>query len=319
MRDMQWDVLSFEALSPYLIGLVRVLLILVLAFAVSRTLRRTHLLLRPHFVRMMQQHAGGSVVELEKRAATIGDILRKTASTVVWAIAIMMALREVGLDIRPILAGAGILGLAVGFGAQNLVRDVITGMFMLLENQVRVNDVAVINGTGGLVEEINLRTTVLRGQDGAVHIFPNGSITTLSNLTREFSHYVFDIRLSYQEDTDRAIAAVREVAEQLQREEPYRSLILAPLEVLGVDQFTESAVIIRARIKTMPIQQWTVGREMNRRFKKKFEEFGITFAAPRMNVTMNFSDAASQIALKDAVREVLREELDARSISAPPE
>jgi small conductance mechanosensitive channel len=268
---------------------------------------------------MMQQHAGGSAVELEKRAATIGDILRKTARTVVWAIAIMMALREVGLDIRPILAGAGILGLAVGFGAQNLVRDVITGMFMLLENQVRVNDVAVINGTGGLVEEINLRTTVLRGQDGAVHIFPNGSITTLSNLTREFSHYVFDIRLSYQVDTDRAIGAVREVAEQLQAEEPYRSLILAPLEVLGLDQFTESAVIIRARIKTMPIQQWTVGREMNRRFKKKFEELGITFAAPRMNVTMNFSDAASQIALKDAVRQVLRDELEARSVKAPPD
>ena len=315
---MRWDSPYFEALSPYAIGLVRVLLIIVLAFVISRVLRRTHLLLRPYFLRIMKQHAGGSALELEKRAATIGDILRKTTGTVVWTIAIMMALREVGLDIRPILAGAGILGLAVGFGAQNLVRDVITGMFMLLENQVRVNDVAVINGTGGLVEEINLRTTVLRGQDGAVHIFPNGSIATLSNLTREFSHYVFDIRLAYQEDTDRAVAAIREVAEQLQSEEPYRSLVLSPLEVLGVDQFTESAVVIRARIKTMPIQQWTVGREMNRRFKKKFEETGIAFAAPRMNVTMSFLDPASHTALKETIREVLRDELDAKHASTPP-
>lgn len=315
---MQWDQLSVDALYPYLTGLIRVFLIIVLAFVTSRVLRRTHLLLRPYFLRIMKQHAGGSAVELEKQAATIGDILQKTASTVIWAIAIMMALREVGLDIRPILAGAGIVGLAVGFGAQNLVRDVITGIFMLLENQVRVNDVVIINGTGGLVEEINLRTTVLRGQDGAVHIFPNGAITSLSNLTREFSHYVFDLRLPYEEDTDRAVAALREVAEQVQSEEPYRSLILAPLEVLGVEQLAESAVVIRARIKTMPIQQWTVGREMNRRIKKRFEELGIRFAAPRLSVTMNFLDPASQTALKAAIRQVLREELDTRRAGTPP-
>jgi small conductance mechanosensitive channel len=188
---------------------------------------------------------------------------------------------------------------------------------MLVENQVRVNDVAIINGTGGLVEELNLRTTVLRSQDGAVHIFPNGSITTLSNLTREFSHYVFDIRIPYGEDTDRAIAALQEVADQVQSEEPYRSTILAPLEVLGVEQLAESAVVIRARVKTMPIQQWAVGREMNRRIKRKFEELGIAFAAPRLNVTMNFSDPASRTALKTAIREVLREELGTRSAGVP--
>ncbi len=313
---MPWDLPTPQMLYPMFKGFGRVVLILLIALIVSIILKRAHGFLRQYFLRIMKQHAGGSALELEKRATTIGDMLRKSASVVVWAIAIMMSLRELGLDIRPILAGAGVVGLAVGFGAQNLIRDVISGMFLLIENQIRVNDVAVINGTGGLVEEINLRTTVLRSEDGAVHVFPNGAINTLSNLTREFSFYVFDLRLGYQEDVDRAIEVIREITEQLRSEEPYRSSILEPVEVMGVDRFTETAVMIKARIKTVPMQQWKVGREVNRRLKNTFEERGIVFAGPRLNLSMG--DAAGRAALKEAVREVVREELAARDTAEPP-
>jgi small conductance mechanosensitive channel len=237
-----------------------------------------------------------------------------------------MALREIGFDITPILAGAGVIGLAVGFGAQNLVRDVISGFFILIENQIRVNDVAVINGTGGLVEEINLRTTVLRSQDGVVHVFPNGSITTLSNMTREFSFYVFDIGVAYKEDTDRVAEVLREIAEEMRRDQRFAPVILEPLEVLGVDRFADSAVMVRARIKTQPIQQWNVGREMNRRIKKRFDELGIEIPFPHRSVHIGAGSHPLRVAFDDAgrdevrrlVRDVLREEAES-SRSAPPE
>jgi moderate conductance mechanosensitive channel len=250
----------------------------------------------------------------QARANTVVGIISKTAVTLLWAVAIVMSLRELGFDITPILAGAGVVGLAVGFGAQNLVRDVISGVFMLIENQIRVNDVAIINGTGGLVEEINLRTTVLRSADGVVHVFPNGTITTLSNMTREFSYYVIDMGVAYKEDTDRVVQVMQEVAAQLQTEEPFKDLILEPLEVQGVDRFADSAVIIKARIKTLPIRQWTVGRELNRRLKKRFDELGIEIPFPQrtlriggdrpLEVRMALPDREQ---LKTLVREVLEE------------
>jgi len=238
-----------------------------------------------------------------------------------------MAMREVGLDIGPILAGAGVLGLAVGFGAQNLVRDVMSGLFMLIENQIRVNDVAVINGTGGQVEEINLRTTVLRGLDGTVHVFPHGAITSLSNMTREYSFYVFDTGVAYKEDTDRVVEVLQEIADELRQDEMYRSDILAPLEILGVDRFADSAVIIKSRLKTAPIRQWAVGREMNRRIKKKFDEVGIEI--PFTNRSLYFGEASRPFridnqgdreALKEAVREVLQEfDAGGRSAGSNPQ
>jgi small conductance mechanosensitive channel len=262
---------SVSVLYPYSIGLVRVLLILLAAYVGSRVVNRLIRRLRVRIVKVMSAHAGGSPAALEKRAATIGGILRNAAAMLIWSTAVIMALRESGFDVGPLLAGAGIAGLAIGFGAQNLVRDVIAGIFILIGNQIRVNDVAIINGTGGLVEEINLRTTVLRGQDGAVHIFPNGTIQSLSNMTREYSYYVFELGVAYKEDTDRVAEALREVAEEIRRDPAYAPMILEPLEVLGVDRFAESAVIVKARIKTKPIKQWDVGREMNRRIKKKFD------------------------------------------------
>jgi len=218
-----------------------------------------------------------------------------------------------GFNIGPILAGAGVVGLAAGFGAQHLVRDVISGLFMLLENQIRVNDVAIINGTGGLVEEINLRTTVLRGLDGTVHIFPNGTIESLSNMTREYSYYLFEIGVAYKEDTDRVVEVVKQLGNEMMQEDEFKADILAPMEVLGVDKFADSAVIIKARIKTVPIRQWAVGREMNRRIKKKFDELGIEIPFPHQ--TLYFGEASKPFQLqldgvqRDQLRALIREVL----------
>jgi small conductance mechanosensitive channel len=190
------------------------------------------------------------------------------------------------LDITPIIASAGIAGLAVGFGAQNLVKDVINGFFMILENQVRVGDVAVVNGTGGLVEAISFRTITLRDLSGTVHIFPNGTVTTLANMTKDWSFYVMDIGVAYKEDTDRVSAVMKEVGKELQEDPEIGPNILEPIEIMGVDNFGESEVVIKARLKTLPIQQWMVGREYRRRLKKAFDEQHIEIPFPHRTLYM---------------------------------
>lgn len=286
-----------------------------MAWIASRMIHRYIPRVRMRLVKVMQARRHEPDLELDKRAATLGGIFRKTVVVSIWVVVLMMALEEAGFNVGPLLAGAGVAGLAVGFGAQNLVRDVISGLFMLLENQVRVNDVAIINGTGGLVEQINLRTTVLRSLDGTVHIFPNGTINTLSNMTQEYSYYVFNIGVAYKEDTDHVSAVVKELADEMMQEETYRSFILAPLEVMGVDEFADSAVMIKARIRTAPIKQWMVGREMNRRIKKRFDELGIEIPFPHRS--LYFGEASKAFATRSAgadpgeikamIREVLQE------------
>ena len=301
---------------PYFVRMTRFLVILILALAGSRIVDRLIRKLRHRIVTMVTKGAALGASDLEQRAATIGGILRNAAAVAIWAIAVMMALREIGFDAAPLLAGAGVAGLAIGFGAQNLVRDVISGLFMLLENQIRVGDVARINGVGGQVEEMNLRTTVLRSLDGTVHIFPNGAITQVSNMTREFSFYVFDMGVAYKEDTDRVVEVMQQVTEELRQDAAFAPLILEPLEVLGVDQFAASAVVIKARVKTKPIKQWAVGRELNRRFKKRFDELGIEIPFPHVTVYAGEASKALPLRLegvmrdeiKQAVRDALAEE-----------
>lgn len=310
------DLLNPERLVLFVATLGRALIILLVAYIGSKFADRFIRLSRANIVAAMARRSPGtSVTELEKRAQTIGRILRRTIGIAIWVVALVMILNEFNFNIGPVLASAGIVGLAVGFGAQNLVRDAITGLLMLVENQIRVNDVAIINGTGGLVEEINLRTTVLRGLDGTVHVFQNGAITSLSNMTYEFSFYVFDIGVAYKEDTDRVSEVLRDVAEDLRKDQKYGPMILEPLEVLGVDQFADSAVVIKARLKTIPIQQWAVGREMNRRIKKRFDEEGIEIPFPHRSIYFGEAskpfalrfDGASREELKAVVREVLAE------------
>lgn len=319
------EFLTVERLTPFVLSLLRVILILMSALVISKLASRFVRALRMRIVEVMKRRRGEEpTLELEKRAATIGGIIRKTIGGVVWAVALVMALREIGFDIAPILAGAGVAGLAIGFGAQNLVRDVISGLFMLIENQIRVNDIAIINGTSGLVEEINLRTTVLRGVDGTVHIFPNGAINTLSNMTHEFSYYVFDVSVAYNEDTDRVIEILKEISEEMRQEGEFQPLILEPLDVFGVDRFGESAVLIKVRLKTLPSRQWQVGREMNRRIKKRFEEKGIEIPFPQRTVYFSEPlpfkmqiDGSTREELKQAIREVLAEEKPGGGSASP--
>lgn len=223
-------------------------------------------------------------VETAKRVETLLNIVRGIIKIVIWTIFIIILLNKLGINIAPILAGAGILGLAIGFGAQELVRDFISGFFILLENQIRKGDVATINGTGGLVENIQMRTTILRDFSGTTHVFQNGKINTIANMTKTWSAAVFDIGVAYKEDTDFVAGIMKKVGTDLQNDPEFKGKILEPLEIFGVDKFADSAVIIKARFKTLPIQQWSVAREFNRRLKKAFDENGIEIPFPHSTI-----------------------------------
>ncbi|HSF15685.1 MAG TPA: mechanosensitive ion channel family protein [Vicinamibacteria bacterium] len=306
-----------ERVYPFAANFLRFCFILVFAYVANRIAGRVIRGLRMRIVTAMQEAAGGTTTELDKRACTIIAIVGKVVTVAIWAVAVVMALREIGFDIGPLLAGAGVAGLAIGFGAQNLVRDVISGLFMLLENQIRVNDIAIVNGTGGVVEEVNLRTTVLRSLDGVVHVFPNGNIQTLANMTRKFSFYVFDVGVAYKEDTDRVTEVLVGLAEEMMQEEAYKDDIFEPLEVLGVDKFADSAVVIKTRLKTRPLHQFRIGREMNRRIKKKFDELGIEIPFPHRSVYFGEASAPFRVDSgpnRDLVKAVVREVLAERDL-----
>ena len=196
----------------------------------------------------------------------------------------VVILGQLGVNITPILAGAGIAGLAVGFGAQSLVKDFINGLFLLFEGSVAVGDVVIINGTGGLVEGVTLRTIKMRDLAGNVHVIPNGSVDMITNMTKEYSRYVFDVGVAYREDVDEVTGILKEIGESMQNDPEYRDDILEPLEILGVDRFDDSAVVIKARITTRRIKQWRIGREFNRRMKKVFDERGIEIPFPHRTV-----------------------------------
>jgi small conductance mechanosensitive channel len=219
-------------------------------------------------------------LERAKRARTLGSVINKVVTVALSAVALLMMLHAFGLNIAPVLTGAGILGLAVGFGAQTLVRDVISGFFLILEDQVRVGDVAAINGTGGMVEAINLRTIVLRDAEGTVHVFPNGAITTLANRSKDFSYYVIDLAISYRENPDRVGELLRTLGAEMQADPNYGPWILEPVEIMGVDAFRDWSMVLKMRIKTVPLKQWDVGREFRKRLRQRFEAEGIEVPFP---------------------------------------
>jgi len=258
----------------------RVVLVLVAGYFGVRVLRTLvdHL---EHVLVVTGERTGALPGVTRSRVTTLTSVLRTLGVVGLWSVVIVICLSQLGYDVRPILAGAGIVGLAVGFGAQHLVRDVIAGFFLVLEDQVRVGDVAVVNGTGGLVETVTFRTIVLRDVAGTVHIFPNGSVTTLANMTKDWSGYVVDVEVGYREDPDRVIALMRRVFEELRQDPAHGPSIIEPIEIFGVDAFKDSSVVIKARLKTVPIQQWTVGREYRRRLLLAFGSEGVDVPATR--------------------------------------
>jgi small conductance mechanosensitive channel len=261
---------------------VRIVLIVTLAWLLQRVV--SAVVSRLEYEASHASSAQGQ--EQAKRIRTLGNLVEYVVGFGVTGVATLMVMHELNINIAPVLAGAGIVGLAVGFGAQSIVKDFFSGFFLILEDQVRVGDVAVVNGVGGSVELITLRTITLRDIEGTVHVFPNGSITTLANRTKDYSFAVLDVGVAYSEDVDRVTAVLREVGGELKADPAFAPVMLEPLEVLGVDRLADSAVVIKVRAKTVPQKQWEVARELRRRIKNRFDAEGIEIPFPQMALSM---------------------------------
>lgn len=236
------------------------------------------------FAAHLKKRVGEETHERIRQIDTLASTLRKIVIAVGIVIAGLMLLKEINVDIRPILTAAGIGGIALGFGAQALVRDIISGFFLVIENQVRIGDVVKIGDKSGLVEAINMRTIVLRDLEGVVHIIPNGSIQTISNMTKEWSRYIIDIAVAYKEDLDQVMDVLTQTGKDLQEDGQFGGYITEPIEILGVDNFADSAVIIKIMITTKPLKQWEVGRELRRRIKKAFDRHNIEIPFPHRTI-----------------------------------
>jgi small conductance mechanosensitive channel len=215
-----------------------------------------------------------------RRAAqirTLGPLLSGLATTIVVVIGAMMTLSEVGVEIGPLLAGAGIVGLAVGFGAQTIVKDFLTGLFLIMEDSVSVGDVIKIAEFSGSVESMSLRTIKLRDFNGTLHIFPYSEAQVIHNMTKDFSFAVFEFPLDHNNDIAKALELMKETGDEIRAEAAFSPFIVSPIEVAGVDRVSEAGVVLKARIRTAPGKQWTIQREYLRRIRLAFEREGIDF------------------------------------------
>lgn len=272
-----------QGLTPWLLSSgVKILAILAVAFLITRF--------------------GGKIIEraivkeikikdrteegVTKRQKTLIGIFNGGLRVLVWLVVAMMVLSELGLDIGPILAGAGLLGVALGFGAQWMVRDFLAGIFIILENQYRVGDVVCLDDTCGFVENITLRKTIMRDLDGREMHIPNGSFRMAANLTHGYSRAHMDIAVAYKEDVDKVMKIINKVGSQMAQEEPWKEDILKPIQVLGSgpDKFGDSGVIIKVLGETKPLKQWDILREFRRRVKKAFDKEGIEIPFPQMSI-----------------------------------
>ena len=241
--------------------------------------------------------------EYKKRVETLSSILHNLLTGVVVIVALIMILGELNIKVGPVLAAAGVVGVAIGFGAQLFVRDVISGFFILWDDQIRIGDVVQIAGKGGLVERITLRMTILRDLAGNVHFVRNGEIDVVTNMTKDYSRYVFEVGVAYGEDVDEVIEVLKQIDEELRNDSEFAKDILEPIEILGLDQFADSAVIVKARTKAKPIRQWAVGREFNRRLKKRFDEKDIEIPFPHLTLYVGQDKDGQAAPLNVAMRE----------------
>jgi moderate conductance mechanosensitive channel len=234
-------------------------------FFIERVIRRT-----------MRSHRFKTEREERLRADTLVDIMGAVTAVGVWIIAALLFLSEIGVQIAPLLAGAGVIGVALGFGAQSMVKDFLAGMFILGENQYRIGDVVQINGTtAGVVERFTLRQTVLRDLDGMLHHYPNGNIDFATNMTMEFANVNLDVGVGYSTDIDHAEKVINQVGQQLADDEKWKNKIIVAPAFLRVDNFGESAIVLKITGKTIPMEQWAITGELRRRLKKAFDKEGI--------------------------------------------
>ncbi|MBZ0127281.1 MAG: mechanosensitive ion channel family protein [Rhodocyclaceae bacterium] len=272
-------------LPAYLATPARVLLILLLAGIALRLVPRAISRVR-RAVEARQESA-----EDGRRVQTLSRVIRYVVTVAVTVVAGILILGEFGVSVAPILGAAGVVGIALGFGAQSLVKDYFTGFFLLLENQIRVGDVVEAGGKSGVVEELTLRYLRLRDYSGNVHYVPNGNISVVTNMSLGFAQAVIDAGVAYGEDIDRVVAVMRQVGEELRRDDAFSAKILDALEVAGVDRWADSAVVIRCRFKVMPLEQWNVRREYLRRLKMAFDREGIEIPFPHVKLVMPSKDA----------------------------
>lgn len=276
LAQVDWARWSAPALTA-----LRIVLIVVLAWIAIAVLQR---LVRGVRMRIQARLDG---IESARRAETLGRVIRYLVALVVSAIAVMLVLAEVGVSLAPILGAAGVVGLAIGFGAQSLVKDYFTGFFILFEDQIRTGDVVNVAGIGGLVEDITLRHVRLRDDDGNVHFIPNNLITTVTNMSRGFAQAVMDVGVAYRENVDEALDIMREVGAAMRRDEALGPLILEDLEIAGVERLDNSAVVLRCRFKVAPLAQWTVKRAFLQRIKAAFDQRGVEIPFPHVTVVAN--------------------------------
>lgn len=273
-----------EKAASWLINELPVLLIITVVFII---LLKSIKYIVKGFSRLLQKRSIDDDIamsERKKRINTLTGIISTILKIVLVFLFIVIILEKLGVAIGPILASAGIIGLAVGFGAQELVRDMISGFFILLEDQIRIGDAVELNGTWGVVESIELRTIKLRDMSGVVHVFQNGKLNTLSNMSKDWSALIVNVGVAYKEKYDRVTEVIQKVGDEMYNDSRYKKIMIEPIDIAGLDQFADSAIVIRVIIKTKPGMQWETGREFRRRIKEAFDDANIEIPFPHRTV-----------------------------------
>ena len=290
---------SSELLNLTKTGL-RIAIIIVVAFVIKMIASRLITNLKSYLKIKSEEN-----LEEYKRIDTLGRVFGYIATIVISVIAVIQTLNELGISIAPVLAAAGVAGVAIGFGAQSLVKDYFIGFVLLLENQVRQGDVVEVGSKSGFVEEVTLRYIKMRDYGGNVHYVPNGTITTVTNMSREFAFAVIDIGVAYRENIEEVMKVMQTVGKTLRKDKEFKLKILDDMEMAGVDQLADSAVMIRCRFKVIPLAQWSIKREYFKRLKVAFDKKGIEIPFPHVTVypgvDQNGSAPALNINRMDAV------------------
>lgn len=287
---------------------VTIAIIITLAYAANRAIGAV-------IDRIQNSRRAESAEQRRRRVETLLPLLRNAAAVIIIAVTTLIVLSEIGLDITPLLASAGVIGLAIGFGAQSLVKDVITGLFILVEDTFGVGDIVTVAGYSGVVEEMSIRTIKLRDFSGTVHVIPFGVVDAASNMTRDFSFAVFEVGVSYAANVDEVIACMREVDEELRSDPEIAAKIIEPIDIVGLDQFGDNAVVIKARTKVHPAQQWGVMRAYNRLLKMRFDERGIEIPFPQR--TLHVVQTGNQKG-KDVIEPAAAEPVEPEATSDTP-